>query len=148
VDVDVRKTLAVLSRFILVGWACVWITALPLFHTHLPSMFQPPLGVPHTVFSPDLPGEYSVFNHRPAKTTPDESDLSVLASHSPELGFVASVEDGTRKPLSQSASISLVLFARPALPVSRWVQHLALDNLNAPWSPSSHGLRAPPAPVS
>jgi hypothetical protein len=109
-------------------------------------VFQPPLGVPHTVFSPDLPGEYSAFNH---KTVPEESDLSVLASNSPELGFVASVEDGTRKPLFESTSISLVFVAPSALRVlSERVQQLALLDPNTPWSPSSHGFRAPPAPFS
>ena len=143
----VRKAVAVLSRFLLIGWAGVWIAALPLFHTHLPSIFQQPVGIPHTVFSPDLPGEYLAFSHQ---TVPDESDLSVLASHSPELGFVASAEleeDGKRKPQSDG-SLSLVPpLITPTLSSQRVHDLPPLDPLTQ-WSPDSHGIRAPPAPIS
>jgi hypothetical protein len=140
------RALIVFSRFLLVGWASVWITALPLFHTHLPSVFQQPVGVPHTVFSGDLPGEYWAFNHT---TTPNESDLSVPASNSPELGFVASLEeDGKRKPWEQGDSVLVVRFAPPALLRSQPApQPVIIDSINR-WSPHIHGLRAPPEPVS
>ena len=141
-----RKTVAVLSRFLLIGWASVWIAALPLFHTHLPRVFQQPVGIPHKVFSPDLPGEYLVFSH---PTAPDESELSVLGSHSPELGFVASaaLEDEDGKPQSDR-SVSLVpALIAPMLAFQR-VHDLPPLNLHTQWPPGSLGIRAPPAPVS
>ena len=142
----VRKALYVLSRFLLIGWASVWITALPLFHMHLPSVFQQRIGLPHTVFSPDLPGEYRAFNHTP--TTPDDSELSVLASSSPELGFVASfAENGKRNPLHERNSLLSLIFTPPTRLVSAAVQELPIIVLNTRWSPDTHGLRAPP-PVS
>jgi hypothetical protein len=146
--VRVGKAVAVLLRFLLIGWASVWIAALPLFHTHLPGIFQQPFGIPHTVFSPDLPGEYSAFSHQ---TVPDESRLSVLALHSPELGFVASAasvdEDGKRKPRSDR-SISLVpALIAPTL-ASQRIQVLPPLDPHTQWSSHSHGIRAPPAPVS
>ena len=143
-----RNSVAVLSRFLLIGWASVWIAALPLFHTHLPSIFQQPVGIPHTVFSPDLPGEYLAFGHT---TVPDESELSVLGSHSPELGFVASAaledEDGKRNPQSDR-SVSLVpALIAPMLAFQR-VHDLPPLDPHTQWSPDSHGIRAPPARVS
>jgi hypothetical protein len=144
--VRVRSALIVLSRFLLIGWASVWIAALPLFHTHLPSIFQQPVGVPHTVFSPDLPGEFWAFNHQ---TAPDESDLSVLVMNSPELDFVASLEeDGKRKSWEDGGSVLAVLLSSTACPQSRWVPPPAIRDLHCRWSPFSHGLRAPPQPVS
>jgi hypothetical protein len=134
------------SRLLLIGWASVWITALPLFHTHLPSIFQKPVGIPHTVFSGDLPGEYWALNHA---TTPDESDLSVLASNSPELAFVASLEDdGKRKPWKEGNSVLVVPFASPVLLRSNWLLRPAVIDPTIRWSPYTHGLRAPPEPVS
>ena len=145
VDVRVRKALVVLSRFVLIGWASVWIAALPLFHTHLPSVLQQPVGLPHTIFSPDLPGEYLAFGQ---KTTTDEFELSVLVSNSPELGFVASLEDGKRKSLPQPGTILLLSLGPPILLASQRIQELPLMDPTTRWSPESHGFRAPPLPVS
>ena len=114
VVVRMKASLVVLSRLLIIGWACVWVAALPLFHTHLPGAFEKPVGLPHTVFSSDLPGEFSAFSHR---TAWDEAELSALAFHSQELGFVASasLDDGKRKPLGQSASV-LLLPCYPSFP--------------------------------
>jgi hypothetical protein len=109
-------------------------------------MFQQPVGVPHTVFSRDLPGEYWAFNH---KTTRNEADLSVLASNSPELGFVASLEeDGKRKPREESHLVLIVPVASPTLIRSHWIQQPAVVDPNSRWLPYSRSLRAPPQPVS
>jgi len=143
--VPLRKALIIVSRLLLIGWASAWITALPLFHTHLPGVFQQRVGTPHTVFSQDLPGEYWAFTH---KTVPSESDLSVLAPNSPELGFVASLkEDGTGKPWEEADDVVPVPIAPPALLRSHLVPRPALIDPNS-WSPSRHGLRAPPKLVS
>jgi hypothetical protein len=146
VDVRVRKPLHVLSQFLLIGWASVWITALPLFHTHLPGVFQQRVGLAHTVFSPDLPGEYRAFSHT---TAHDETELSVLTSNSPELGFVASFEeDGKRNLLYERNALLFGIFTPPTRLASQRVQELPIIVPKTRWSPDTHGLRAPPAPVS
>ena len=142
----VRKVLVVLSRLLLIGWASVWFTALPLFHTHLPGAFQQRLGLPHTVFSPDLPGEYWAFSHH---TASDESQLSVLVFSSPELGFVASFEeDGKRKPVFERIFGFLNPVVLPTILSSQRCEALSLTDPNTSWSSCSHGSRAPPSPVS
>ena len=140
------KVLLTLSKFLLIVWASVWIAALPLFHTHLPSIFQQPVGLPHTVFSPDLPGEYWAFSH---KTTPEEFDLSVLAFNSPELGFIASWENEDKKqPLWEQSSVLIVPSIPPPLLSPHGIQALPGVDPTLPDSSRIHGLRAPPAPVS
>jgi hypothetical protein len=72
-------------RLLLAAWLITWITAVPLFHVHIPdttdrwSAVQS--GGPHTVFTPSLPGEFSHpfrdhFGH-----------VSQRAVNSPELSF-------------------------------------------------------------
>ena len=136
-------SLLMLSRLLVIGWASLWIAALPLFHTHFPNALEKSLAVPHTVFSSDLPGEFSVFSHRTAQ---DESELSALAFHSQELGFVASAssDGGKRHSQGQTASaflLPVIAFDPPTF------EHLQVSSGVGPqylWSPASHGLRAPP----
>ena len=141
-----RVSLIVLSRFLLIGWASVWVAALPLFHTHLPAVFETPVGLPHTVFSSDLPGEFSAFSHR---TAWDETELTTLALNSQELGFVASasLDDGKRKPLGQTTSVFLLRVPPPSLLTFRLFHDLPVAQTEILWLPDSHGLRAPPFPV-
>ena len=143
VDMRIKRTLVVFSQLLLIGWASVWITALPLFHTHLPGVFEQPIGIPHTVFSPDLPGEYSAFGH---KIAPEEFQLSVLASNSPELGFVASPAD-KKKPRIEPvyAGSPLLLPPRPSASVR---QELPLVDSNSRWLSHAHWYRGPPASIS
>jgi len=139
-----QKTFIACAQLLLIGWASLWVMALPLFHTHLPGIFQPPIGVPHTVFSPDLPGEYSAFSH---KTSVDASQLSVLASSSPELGFVASPEDDKRNPLIQPIYAGSLLFL-PACPGATVGLKLLLSDSHSCWSPHAHWFRGPPLSIS
>jgi hypothetical protein len=143
IDVGVKKAFVVFSQLFLIGWASVWITALPLFHTHLPGVFEQRIGVPHTVFSPDLPGEFSAFGHQMA---PDEFQLSVLASNSPELGFVASPGD-RKKPRIQPIDAGSLFFLSPGPSVSV-SQELPLVDSNSRRSPHAHWYRGPPASLS
>ena len=72
-------------HLIIVAWSIAWITAVPLFHVHVPdttdrwSALQS--GGPHTVFTRDLPGEFSHPFHD------HFGHLSQRAVNSPELGF-------------------------------------------------------------
>lgn len=141
-----KASLIMLSRFLVIGWACVWVTALPLFHTHFSGQLGKSLAMPHTVFSSDLPGEFSAFIHRTAQ---DESELSAFAFNFQELGFVASTSfDGDkRKAPSQSASV----FPLPVLTSAAAVENVHLSSrpeAQRLWSQHSHGLRAPPSSIS
>jgi hypothetical protein len=143
----VKAPLVILSRFLVIAWACVWVAALPLFHTHLSGPLDKAVGLPHTVYSADLPGEFSAFSHRQAN---DEAEFSTLAFHSEELGFVvsASLNDGQRKPLEQTASASVLPVMCPACVTTRLLDDLPVAPPNTFRSSDSHGLRAPPVPVS
>lgn len=142
-----KASIVVLSKLVIIGWASVWVAALPLFHTHLPGPFGMSASQPHTVFSVDLPGEFSAFNHRAA---PDDAELSAPAFHTQELGFVASttIDDGKRKPLAQTAFLFLAPVNALAPPIFRLLHHRPVADPDTPWASDSHGLRAPPAPVS
>jgi hypothetical protein len=140
-----KGSLVILSKLLIIGWASVWIAALPLFHTHVPDAFEKPVGLPHTVFSSDLPGEFSAFNHRTAK---DDSELSPLSFNSEELGFIASasLDDGKRKPLEQTACLFFFPVTASAHVAFRFLRPVTQSD--PLWSPHSYGLRAPPAPAS
>ena len=75
------------------AWVIIWVATVPLFHTHLPDVndgLASHQGLAHTVFSPDLPGEFS-SPHR------NVFHLSTKAQNSPELGFVLSTEDSQNR---------------------------------------------------
>ena len=73
-------------RLFVLAWLITWITSVPLFHIHIPdttdrwSLLHS--GGAHTVFTPDLPGEFSqpfIGSH---------VFLSKRGVNSPELGIV------------------------------------------------------------
>lgn len=74
------------SRLLILTWLIVWVTTVPLFHIHLPdtTAYDPSSvqrGLVHTVYTPDLPGEFSCPHDNFAH-------LSHRVLNSPELGFV------------------------------------------------------------
>jgi hypothetical protein len=79
------------SRLLILGWLIAWIFTVPLFHTHLPdntdrwSLLQS--GGPHTVLSPDLPGEYAPPSHDSRRDASNQIATRVV--NSPEIGFIA-----------------------------------------------------------
>src|SRR5262245_15401059 len=129
-------------------WSITWLTTVPLFHIHLPDISSSrqaaQIGVAHTVFSPDLPGEFS----RVPNAKPDPlSHLSHWVFNSPELGFVLSEGSKDRekgKPLALGIRGSLP--DEPFMPSSAIEfrkgdrQRLAVAILRCP--------RAPPSVVS
>ena len=81
-------------------WVIIWIATVPLFHTHLPDVNElaSRQGLAHTVFSPDLPGEFFC----------DHSNgfhLSTRSQNSPELGFVLSTAEDSKQWTSQAPSV-------------------------------------------
>ncbi|MEK6670309.1 MAG: hypothetical protein AABY48_00540 [Nitrospirota bacterium] len=45
------------TRTLVALWLALWVLTLPLFHIHTQTKTQ--RGIPHSVFSADLPGEYA-----------------------------------------------------------------------------------------
>ena len=95
----------ILPRVVVLTWLILWVITVPLFHVHVPDVIKGPVslfgGLPHTVFSPDLPGEYPQF--LPSRDHPSGAlDVSQHSLNYPELGFV--VLNNTLKSLSKAHS--------------------------------------------
>lgn len=86
-------------RLLILAWLAIWLTTLPLFHTHVPdttdrwSALQS--GGAHTVFTPDLPGEFSHPFHDSQQG--HSSHLSNRAVNSPEMGIAIFDDPDDRK---------------------------------------------------
>jgi len=104
--------------FLIFAWLILWVTTVPLFHTHLPDTSGGPTslqgGLAHTVFSPDLPGEFS----RSYNVThqPRFFHLSNRVSNSPELGLVLLDDDDKHRKIGQP-SVLAVLRCVPTSPL-------------------------------
>src|SRR5262245_55482272 len=87
------------ARILILVWLAIWVSTLPLFHVHVPdstdnwSILQS--GGAYTVFSPDLPGEYSHRFHN--KQQRHSSHVSKRAVNSPEMGITTLSEPDDRK---------------------------------------------------
>src|SRR5262249_9897469 len=71
--------------FLILIWLTVWLSAVPLSHIHIPDTTDDwsvlHSGGAHTVFTPDLPGEFSCSDHD------NVVHLSRRVMNSSELGF-------------------------------------------------------------
>jgi hypothetical protein len=86
-------------RWLIICWVTSWITTVPLFHLHIPDKtdYWAVLhsGGAHTVFTPDLPGEFChPFNDTSRKHS---SHLSHRIVNSPELGIALYEEERKAK---------------------------------------------------
>ena len=133
------------SRVWISVWSIVWLTAIPLFHIHLPDVSNPQpaqVGVAHTVFSPDLQGEYSRFSN--AKPEHPFPQLLHWVFNSPELGFVLSEDTEDRekgKPLP--------LGVRGSLPDLPFMRLLAIEShIQCTQRPAVTTFQCPRAPPS
>lgn len=137
------------ARLLILVWTVIWIATVPLFHTHLPDISDRAMstgGIAHTVFSPDLPGEFLRFS--PANQGPF-THLSKRVLNSPELGFVFSSGDHNDREVGDSSVLGVLcwrLSKRPLLQqaVIEWpiIHHRPLIFARL------QGPRAPPAVVS
>ena len=98
------------SFLLIVAWVIMWVTTVPLFHTHLPDTTGGPAsrqaGLAHTVFSLDRPGEFPRCSH---VTHQDHSaQVSRGVSNSPELGFVLSSKDSKSRKRGQSCALGVI----------------------------------------
>jgi hypothetical protein len=131
------------SRLLILMWVVTWVTTIPLFHTHLPDINDGPTsrqGLAHTVFSPDLPGEFSC-PHR------NVLHVSNRVSNSPELGFVLSTDDSKNRKMGNDFLYVLCCVPiRPVLSSSAIESHAIHRRLLL--FAASQGPRAPPSVVS
>ena len=88
-----KPVFAIFTQMALRLWLALWVLALPLFHVHTQAENQ--RGVPHSVFSADLPGEYGPRSggHGSGMGERQSDDVGRLLSGGsfPELAFTAPV---------------------------------------------------------
>jgi len=86
-------------RLLILAWLIPWITTVPLFHLHLPDTPDRwsalNSGGAHTVFTPDLPGEFARPCHNPHEG--HSARLSPRLVNSPELGLVVFYEQSENR---------------------------------------------------
>jgi hypothetical protein len=132
------------------AWLILWVTTVPLFHTHLPDTTDGPAspqsGLAHTVFSPDLAGEFSrSYNvtHQPRCF-----HLSNRVSNSPELSLALLDDDDKHRKIGQP-SVLAVLRSMPTTPL---VPHSTIESAAIPprflLFVAPHGPRPPPTVIS
>ena len=94
-------------QLLISAWLIMWITTAVLFHIHIPDVTDDwsslHSGGAHTVFTPDLPGEffhpYHDSRHGPS------THLSQRIVHSPELDLDLFDDDRKAKPLKSLAAL-------------------------------------------
>lgn len=107
------------------AWIMIWMLAVPLFHVHPEADHHHGEaghihgGTVHTVFSPDLDGEFTSHQGTPAAVEPQSADLSTFAKHRAhasdyaELGF-SFVSDSTDRSLPKPLVTAMLLVEPPA----------------------------------
>jgi hypothetical protein len=103
-------------RCYILAWMITWVMAIPLFHIHLPdttdgwSALQS--GGAHTVFTPDLPGEFS----QPFQDSHHSRHLSQRVVSSPELGMAVSLDEPEHRKAKGSSGFTVqYLFPRESV---------------------------------
>lgn len=144
-----RVHMIIPSRLLIAVWMITWVTTVPLFHTHLPDSSDRQAcqgGVPHTVFSPDLPGEFSrVSNTNNHDHFPH---VSSRVLNSPELNFAISSEHSNDREVKQLSVLGFLCYlphwsSRPTAAIESRAIHGRLLVVAGP-----QGSRAPPSVVS
>ena len=131
-------------RLVILAWLTIWVAALPLFHIHVPdttdrwSAIQS--GGAHTVFTRDLPGEYSQPFHGQRG---DESHLSGRSVNSPELGIAIFDDPDDRKNKAVPVLATLFHVCECSLRLGR-IAIAPHKNRQDQLSPAFSASRAPP----
>jgi hypothetical protein len=134
------------SRSMLLAWAIVWMLVVPLIHIH--PEIDPHHGeaghvhggTVHTVFSPDLDGEFDTHHDMPdglGTTSPSHVALSghpARASEYVELGF-SFLSDSTDRKLSKPLFSSGLFVESIAIPVVVPTPSVAEDSTFTPSLP-------------
>ena len=136
------------SRLWISVWLITWVTTVPLFHIHLPDISDRQASqssVAHTVFSPDLPGEFAHFSN--ANYQDHFAHLAIRVLNSPELGFILSERSKDREK-----GKPLVLGVRCSIPDQPFLPTSAIESSARHWRRLAFAIpqdpRAPPSVVS
>ena len=112
-------------HIVLRSWIMIWMLAVPLFHVHPEADHHHGEaghihgGTVHTVFSPDLDGEFTSHRSTPAAVEQPPADQVTVAWHPShasdytELGF-SFVSDSTDRSLPKPLSPAAFLLQPPA----------------------------------
>jgi hypothetical protein len=143
---------SVLPRILVLLWLVTWILAAPLFHIHALDVQEnrslTQVILPHTVFSPDLPGEYAARTaaHRQA-TSDNEHALSSRFLHYSEIALGLLGEDSAEQKIGTQPLLLLAYLYT----LDRFQRESVSHAMSALMSPpvlllaSSVSLRAPPS---
>ena len=140
-------------RLLFLPWMVTWVLVVPLFHLHTLDAQEihggSPVTLTHTVFTPDLPGEYAVQS--PVDQTETQKHQGAVATH-----FLHYSEDAlslfTKAP-SRQHTLGLITPSHP-LPLTDVLltgnRDVIPDVLIPPLllQQSSVSLRAPPSMTS
>lgn len=136
------------GRLAILTWVILWIATVPLFHTHLPDAYGPPsqAGLAHTVFSRDLPGEFSRLPY--ASHEDHFAQVSNRVSNSPELNFVLSSEDPESRKMGEHSVSGVLCKLRDRMCFSGSVIEWQVPHRSLLLFAGSPGPRAPPSAIS
>lgn len=135
------------QRLLLVAWLIFWITTVPLFHIHIPdnaNWLSPLQGSAHTVFTPDLPGEFSRPSHEDRKG--HINHLSQRTVNAPELGIALFKNDRKEQKAKQLSSLWAIYHAPDTLH-SCWPFEWSESSRQSLLSHTLPSTRAPPRVV-
>jgi len=131
-------------RLLIVAWLIIWVTSVPLYHIHIPDntdRWSALQGGAHTVFTPDLPGEFSPTWH---DVLPGHfGHLSQRAVHSPELG-IAIFNDKSEDQKAKQLHSLCIHYHAPTTLLSSWPFECSGTYRGAPLSHAFPAFRAPP----
>ena len=109
------------SRLVIVGWVSLWMLVVPLFHVHPETDHHHGeaghihAGIVHSVFAPDLDGEYDNHHHASdgcGHSSPERDGLSAHSAHATEFAeitFPFLIDSTDRKLLKPIGSKLLVV---------------------------------------
>jgi len=145
------------SRAIVLTWTILWMLAAPLVHIHPEADHHHGEaghvhgGTVHTVFSPDLSCEFSVYDHAPVAATESRCPLHLIAqpfhgAEHPEIDFIfaSSAEPQVGKGTALDVAAHSFSANQPIRAPAAWrpQPNLPLTNLSLVTSLPS---RAPPS---
>ena len=136
-----------LWRLLLVAWLIPWITTAPLFHIHIPDnthWLSPLQGSVHTVFTPDLPGEFSRPSHEDRQR--HVSHFSQRTANAPELGIALFKNDRKDQKAKQLSSLRATSHALDTL-FSSWPFEWSESFPHSLFSQTLPSSRSPPRVV-
>ena len=138
--------------FLMLSWVIPWLLSIPLYHIHALNGQENPAHsssfLPHTLFSGDLPGEYSIGEDGREKAAHDQQSVQVHFPRYSEINFDLEDDDGNKSGVQPSP---IALLTRRHLDLPLLLQRsLSVDITRGPSRVDSPSLpsRSPPRALS